>query len=81
MKKDLKTFQMHQRLNHKEIGYTAMRPFTSVKVNILQLEHLINALKFTLGSNQINSNFYIPRLTTESWETTRMLFTLFILPD
>ena len=39
---------MHQRLHHKEIHYTAMRPFTSVKLNILQLQNLMNALKFTL---------------------------------
>ena len=63
---------MHQRLNHKGIHYTALRPFTSVKLNILQLQHLMNALKSTLfirlfrsrkqlGSHQIDSNFYIPQ--------------------
>ena len=34
----------------KNIHYTAqLRLFTSVKLNILQLQHLMNALKFTLS--------------------------------
>ena len=81
-KKKLKTLQMHQRLNHKGILYTALRDLSqvsTVKLNILQLQHLMNALKFTLfiyffrsrkqlGSHQIDidSNFYIPRSITDS---------------